>query len=976
MAETSIQAAKEEHRYYPYQGIFYLYRDSFWQAGQDSWTEPPAQNPDMFVQLSNVEPVLNGILQRRRGYNLLSQLSPSQPYTLGYSFRSDLLGLRSVVFTNPTTVTAITEGGTSYLNPIFTPSAGATRPRMALSRNFGYFADGVAADNKKWDGTQGVNNLTNWGIGPITGVSGPATATASADEGGGGVTGNAGPLSPGTGSGTGGWAGSSAIAGSVTLSSSTPSGGSYSLSNFGFNIPATATIQGIKVIAYRSGSFECTKGGAPNITDNGVYLTKVAGVAGGGDHSNGTDWISHPGATTYGSSSDLWGRSWMPSDINSSGFGFNIDAKYGGSNLCQAIADINSVTITVYYVFLGPPPSWSGVANVTSCGSSFATASVSTSVTSDLQGSSFGLTPSGVITGIKVTLQASTSGVPISVNPILVKAGVATGIRKSLSVTSSTPTTLTFGSQFDLWGASWLASDISSGTFGFQVNCTTGGGTATVSLNCYQVTVYTETSAVTVGSPSAGSISLLSGRTYFYAFQNSKTGHTSDLGPASVSTGPITSQQIPLSNIPVHPDPQVDTVLILATADGNDETTLYLVTSLANGVTGFTDNITDTVLQTQSLYQYTDAYGNLHGVANNSQPPAMFFPTKHKGRIYGANGSTLYFSKNLDEVTTANGLITAKYEEAWPAFNALDISQYAETIKGLMSDGETLWVGTERSIRRLIGDSPSNFQIPEVQFNEVGLYNQDVWKVTFYEGQPVGTMWLTPDSRVIASDFNTYQDVGWPIQDVLNSVNLSATVGPHACFVSDGPADYYMLYLPTGTNNYPDTVCVYNLRTQKWFIWQPTDQITASVFLVDATGAPRWMFAAQGGNIYEWVYKTIYDRGNLSPVTYPVSIKTSWLNFGDRTLRKALNQALYLGQSLNTSVQVEGAILDTDLDGSAAIVVPMTAVTPGPLGDLFWPLATYPTYHRWYRFTFTDPSGTAQDILDGFSFETAPLFRY
>src|SRR4029077_16866070 len=243
-------------------------------------------------------------------------------------------------------------------------------------------------------------------------------------------------------------------------------------------------------------------------------------------------------------------------------------------------------------------------------------------------------------------------------------------------------------------------------------------------------------------------------------------------------------------------------VLILATADGNDETTLFLIGTVPNGTSTFSDTMPDAIsptfttgatLLTQPVYQETDSVGQLHGVANNNPPPTADFPVKHKGRLYMALGHNIYFSKSLDDTTTSSGIITGKWEEAWPATNAIDLSEFSETVRALMSDGETLWIATERNIRRLIGDGPLNFQKPEIQFNETGVLNPEVWKVVFYEGQPVGTMWMTPDLRVMSSDFNTYQDVGTPIQDVLNSVNPAALNAAHAVFYSKQAFDLYIL---------------------------------------------------------------------------------------------------------------------------------------------------------------------------------------
>lgn len=843
MAETQIVAAREEHRYYPYQGIFFVTRRSFWQAGQDSFTLPPAQNPDMFSRLTNIEPVLQGILRRRRGYRLFSNQAPAEPYILGYSFRNDLQSIRDVVFTSTSNVLATDEAGNVIANPLFVPSAGAIAPRMVLSRNFGYFTDAVPADNQKWDGL----SLTKWGIdiNSANAVIGPNSPSS------------------GTTSGSPAW-----------------------------------TLPG-NIFSKNGLVSTCSTAPALNAT-TGFLIAK--------------------------------------------GFGFALG---GGTNVSEIIVEIfvNSISTT---------------------GTAAATVQFSGQ-----------LLKAGLPAGNIVNGNPGLNGVINQYTPI---TGGANG----------------------LWGTTWTSTDLGDANFGVRLTANvtqtpfpghTTLGTVTVNVDHVRITVTTQASPVTVAVGAAGNITLLSGRTYFYAFQNSQTGATSDISPASLSTGPVSSKQINIGAIPTSTDPQVDTVLLLATADGGDETTLYQVTVLPIGTTTYVDNTPDGLtaavpsgasLLTNPLYQYTDAFGNLHGIANNAPPATLQFPTKHKGRIYGSNGSTLYFSKNLDDVTTADGLITSKWEEAFPASYSLDISETAETIKGILSDGETLWIGTERSIRRLIGDSPQNFQKPEVQFNETGLLNQDVWKIVFYEGQPVGTMWLTPDLRVISSDFNTYRDVGTAIQDILNSVNLGADVVAHASFVSKGPADYYMLYLATGTNTSPDTVAVYNLRTQKWFIWRPQDQITASTFFIDAGGNPRWLFAANigagfppaTGSIYEWRDGTFVDRGDVSDQNFSASVQTSWLDFGDSNLRKALNQLLYLGNSF-PQVTIEGAITDADLDSTFPFLVqPATTVASGPLEDLFLPLAQAPSRHRWYRFTYDFPSDQEPDLLDGFSVESVGLFRY
>lgn len=43
-------------------------RSSFRDVGIDNFTQPPAQNPDFFLQLLNIQPPEKGVLQRRWGF--------------------------------------------------------------------------------------------------------------------------------------------------------------------------------------------------------------------------------------------------------------------------------------------------------------------------------------------------------------------------------------------------------------------------------------------------------------------------------------------------------------------------------------------------------------------------------------------------------------------------------------------------------------------------------------------------------------------------------------------------------------------------------------------------------------------------------------------------------------------------------------------------------------------------------------------
>ena len=820
MPELNIIGAKEKNRYFPYQGALRVTRKSFWTAGQDSYTLPPAQNPDLFQLMTNVEPINRGVLQRRRGYQLFSNQVPSIPYREGYSFRSEAQNLKSIVYTSTSNVLALTEPGLTLLPTIFTPSLSAKfAPRMVLSRNYGYFADGAVADSKKWDGTIVAGNLTNWGIdikGNPASINGP-------------------------------------------------------------NPPGTANNQGL---------------------------------------IPGNQWAN-------------------PNNIKVQ------DAVYSTVS-CTNPATRNSDVLR---------------------GTNY----------------SFAVTPaSSIVTGIKVDVKGfqDVSAATSTVYIWLTKDSTNTvGMYKNFQLPAANGF-VTLGSSTDVWGSSFIGSDVNASTFGVMIQAIeTAGTTTNFSIDFVQVTVYVSGGTIVLGAPAGTGITLLSGRVYTVVFQNSSSGHTSGLYPFSASTGPLTNQGQPLSGLPVSSDPQVDQKLLLATADGGDETTLYLVAQIPNATTTYTDTMPDSVLLTQPIYQQTNQDGSLHGVANNNIPPIFNFPTKHKGRIYGSIQSTLYFSKNLDDVTTSTGTITSKWEEAWPATNQMDVSETAETIQGIMSDGETLWISTERCVRRLIGDSPSNFQKPEIQFNEAGLLSMDSWKIVFSEGQPIGTMWITPDFRVMESDFNTFKDVGTPIQDVLNTISVPNASKVHASFVQKGTSEYYMLYIPSASTE-PNTVCVYNLRSKRWCVWVPIDTITASLFFIDGTGAPRWMFAANAGSIYEWKDTIVpQDRVTNTPVSYDVTLKTSWLDFGDEGLTKAFNKIIATTSDPLLTVAVRGAITDTDLDTGGVLVLPATPLQQEIFGDLFVPMVAQDGKYKWYQVTFTSPASLVTDVLDGFDFEILPSMR-
>jgi hypothetical protein len=478
-----------------------------------------------------------------------------------------------------------------------------------------------------------------------------------------------------------------------------------------------------------------------------------------------------------------------------------------------------------------------------------------------------------------------------------------------------------------------------------------------------------------------GPITLFSGRIYYTSFNNSSTGHFSDVSPASTSSGAVTGGSLPLTEIPVSTDPQVDTVYILATADGGDPSILYYITSLPNGTTSYQDGTPESTLLLNNIYVFTDSAGNVFGLIDNDVPPTNAdFPLLHLGRLYMAGGQFIYFSKNISELTTPSGIVAGVYEESWPTDNTLDISNSAENITALYSDGQVLYVATDRHIRRVLGDSPINFTIPQIVFSEVGVICQDVWQTVFLESTPVGAMWLTPDFRVILADFNTYNDVGVPIQGTLNSINPNVPTVSWAQFIAYGEYAFYCLAIPTGTNTSPDTLCIFDMRLKKWYLWRSTDTFSAGIYYVSLGGTPRFMVTDESGTQRVFDPTQVVDDGTESDSMGIVStMQTNWLDFGDPLLKKYFNEIQTDTTQSDMLVTVQGATNRSDF-ANPNVVVSQAALVQNAWNEYKTFPAGYSAVDRFYNITWTDTSSsqstTADVLLGSWSAEVIPLNRY
>lgn len=115
---------------------------------------------------------------------------------------------------------------------------------------------------------------------------------------------------------------------------------------YGLSIPAGATVSGIEVRITRG----TTNG---YMKDAHVQLMKAGAVQSAADRASGSQYPVGAQTVIYGGSSDLWGNTWTPADINNAGFGVAYAPEYNGPGTTDAVtmsgADGSAIEVVVYY---------------------------------------------------------------------------------------------------------------------------------------------------------------------------------------------------------------------------------------------------------------------------------------------------------------------------------------------------------------------------------------------------------------------------------------------------------------------------------------------------------------------------------------------------------------------------------------------------------------------------------------------------
>ncbi|KKL96515.1 hypothetical protein LCGC14_1843710, partial [marine sediment metagenome] len=204
--------------------------------------------------------------------------------------------------------------------------------------------------------------------------------------------------------------------------------------------------------------------------------------------------------TVYGGPSYMWGASWSVADIKNANFGVDIVA----DTTSTATAFIDHVQILVKYTesFSGREwinPSYAKLQDDTDTVTSFTTTSELSSDMLQLTDFGFSLSPNSQILGIEVGIdrEATVSGSITDGYLRLLKAGIPIGDDKATATPWSvgdTDTYTVYGSSTELWGASWLYSDINDNGFGLEFYASyIGSSDADALIDHINITIYYST---------------------------------------------------------------------------------------------------------------------------------------------------------------------------------------------------------------------------------------------------------------------------------------------------------------------------------------------------------------------------------------------------------------------------------------------------------------------------------------------------
>jgi hypothetical protein len=122
------------------------------------------------------------------------------------------------------------------------------------------------------------------------------------------------------------------------------------VTNFGFEIPSGATIDGVTVTIERKANYNSA---SMYVQDYTLKLIKDGEVGGDSKADTTSKWPTADASVNYGGTSDTWGNTFTHDDINDSTFGVELIAARTTVLKSSVTASVDFISITVTYTESG-----------------------------------------------------------------------------------------------------------------------------------------------------------------------------------------------------------------------------------------------------------------------------------------------------------------------------------------------------------------------------------------------------------------------------------------------------------------------------------------------------------------------------------------------------------------------------------------------------------------------------------------------
>jgi len=406
------------------------------------------------------------------------------------------------------------------------------------------------------------------------------------------------------------------------------------------------------------------------------------------------------------------------------------------------------------------------------------------------------------------------------------------------------------------------------------------------------------TSSVSLATGSAGALTGV--YQYGVTFVYDDDAEESSLSPTSSLT--LSAQKCELTSIPRGQDnptlnPGVTKRNIYRTEAGGSRF-YYLATIENDTATVYTDNAADTALDTD------DEAPNDNGI-----PPRAKYIQSFANRVWYANvldgltggsptPSRVYFSALVASETSPNATGTAPIHGAGPEIVPSDFwidieADDGDVITGLSVTLDSLIVFKEKSIWRIIGDNPSNFEVQRADADIGCVAPRSIVKVEtliyFLTGGDKPSVAATDGIRVVP--------IGERVQPTLEA-DIDKTAISTAC-AARYRYNYVLIYKSsTGTEN--DNGLVYDYIKGAW---ATVTNIPANVFSVwDGSSDTGQCFfgSALAGDVFQ------YDTGTSDNGSDITSVwQSKFYDFGKPEIKKWIKRLLVMSKKDGDDITID-----------------------------------------------------------------------